>query len=223
VKGLRVLIGAPAVTAVAVGPLAAAASASPPPVTSYLALGDSLASGGGATAGHGHVDDVFNDESAVIPGLTLENLACSGDSTGRMIHGGLCKNHTTGTELGDAEVSLADHKGQVSFVTIDIGGDDVDGCGFDVTTIDPACVTAAMARTSSNMPIILGGLRQAGRSVPIVGMTYYDIALAAYVTGPPLFNGMTAQNHALARHSVKVLARTNHELTKIYHRYGAKV
>ncbi len=222
-KRIRILIGVTAATSLIVLAMAPAARASAPPVTYYLALGDSLATGGGATPGHGYVQDIFNAESASLPGLTLKNLACSGDSTGRMIHGGLCTNYVTGNQLGDAEQFLLDHKGQVSFITIDIGGDDVDGCGFGVTSINPACISAAMSRISSNLPVILSGLRQAGGNVPIIGMTYYDLALAAYVTGPPLFPGTTAQNQAMARQSVKFIDEINNELSSIYGQYGTAV
>ena len=71
-----------------------------PPTTYYLALGDSLSSGGGATAGHSYVDDVYAAEKVKIPGLQLANLGCAGDSTTEMIHGGNCTNYTTGTSLG---------------------------------------------------------------------------------------------------------------------------
>src|SRR5215469_12965827 len=76
------------------------------PTRYYVALGDSLATGGGATPGHGYVDDVFASAKRSIPGLSLENLACAGDSTTRMINGGLCHNYTTGNQLGDAKAFL---------------------------------------------------------------------------------------------------------------------
>jgi lysophospholipase L1-like esterase len=212
-----------AVTALPGGPLGSGARADASATPYYLALGDSLATGGGATAGESYVDDIFHVESSVVPGLQLENLACSGDSTGRMIDGGLCTNYTTGTQLGDAEAFLSDHPGQVSFVTIDVGGDDIDGCGFDVTAIDPTCVSAALSRIATNLPIIMAGLRQAGGSVPIVGMTYYDPSLAAYVTGAPLFPGTTSENRTLAHQSVAVLQKVNRELAGVYRKYGAKV
>src|ERR1700746_3670838 len=101
----------------------APAGATSPPTTYYVALGDSLSTGGGATPGHSYVNDVYVHEQAVIPGLQLENLSCAGASTTRMIHGGLCSNYTTGNQLGDAEAFLAAHVGAVKFVTIDVGGD----------------------------------------------------------------------------------------------------
>ena len=52
-----------------------------------------------------------------------------------MIHGGLCKNYTTSNQLGDAELFL----NAVAFVTIDVGGDDIDGCGI-TDAINPTCL-----------------------------------------------------------------------------------
>ena len=160
--------------------IAQGATTAQPPTTYYLALGDSLSTGVGATSGQGYVDDVYAAEKSIIPGLQLVNLGCAGDSSTRMIHGGLCHNYTTGNQLGDAEAFLASHKGTVKFVTIDIGGDDINGCA----PTNETCVQKGLQALTANMPIILGGLRAAGGNVPIVGMTYYDPWLAFTSTAP---------------------------------------
>jgi lysophospholipase L1-like esterase len=192
----------------------AAASPSVPTTRYYLALGDSLATGGGATPGHSYVDDVFGFTSASIPGLVLENLACAGDSTTRMINGGLCHNYQTGDQLGDAEAFLRAHRRQVAFVTIDVGGDDVDGC-WSTGTENATCVARGLAAINQNLRVIMKGLRVAGGRVPIVGMNYYDTILSFYLRG--------ATGQQIARQSVPVLLTLNHELARIYHRFGAKV
>ena len=171
--------------------IAQGATTTQPPTTYYLALGDSLSTGVGATSGQGYVDDVYATEKSIIPGLELENLGCAGDSSTRMIHGGLCHNYTTGNQLGDAEAFLASHKGTVKFVTIDIGGDDINGCA----PTNETCVQKGLQALTANMPIILGGLRAAGGNVPIVGMTYYDPWLALYLNGP---SGEQAATSSLA-------------------------
>jgi hypothetical protein len=180
----------------------------------YLALGDSLSTGGGATPGHGYVDDVFGFASRSIPDLTLENLGCGGDSTTRMISGGLCHSYATGTQLGDAEAFLVAHRHEMAFVTIDVGGDDIVGCALS-GTINPVCVQRALAAVQTNMQIILSGLRTAGGRVRIVGMTYYDPILAFWL------NGAAGQQTAVG--SVGVLLQLNRELTSAYRRFGAKV
>ncbi len=180
----------------------------------YLALGDSLSTGGGATPGNGYVNDVFASASRSIPNLTLVDLGCGGDSTARMIYGGLCHNYATGTQLGDAEAFLAAHRNEVAFITIDVGGDDIVGCGLSGTT-NPSCDQRALAQVQGNMSIILNGLRAAGGGVPIVGMTYYDPLLAFWL------QGTTGQQAALQ--SVGTLLQFNDELTSAYQHFGANV
>ncbi|HEY7440261.1 MAG TPA: GDSL-type esterase/lipase family protein [Acidimicrobiia bacterium] len=200
----------------------APARAATPAPTYYLALGDSLASGGGTPKGHAYVDDVYAREAQGIPGLQFENLSCGGDSTTRMIHGGLCTNYTTGNQLGDAEAFLAAHRGQISFVTIDVGGDDILGCAINKVTIDPACVTRALNAVKTNLPIILQGLfNAAGHHLHTVGMTYYDPILAAWVTGAPFFPG--TNNQALAIQSFSLLQQLNSELRTIYDTFNVRI
>ncbi len=169
------------------------------PTEYYLALGDSLAAGVGSNDGKGYVADVFANEARTVPGLVLENLACSGATTGSMIDGPGC-SYTTLTQLGDAEAFLEAHPGEVAFVTIDIGANDVDGCTSG-TTINQACVSQGLADVTTQLPEILSGLRAAGGSTPIVGMSYYDPFLAAWLLG--------SSGHALARQSVTLLDDLN--------------
>jgi GDSL-like Lipase/Acylhydrolase family len=131
-----------------------------------------------------------------------------------MINGGLCHNYATGNQLGDAEAFLRAHPRQVSFVTIDIGGDDIVGCGLS-GTINPTCVQRALGHVEANLPIIVKRLRAAGGRVPIVGMTYYDPLLAFYL------KGSTGQQ--TARESVAVLLALNHDLAKVYRQFGVKI
>jgi len=194
--------------------LAVGAGASSPPTTYYVALGDSLSTGGGATPGHSYVDDVYTHEESIIPGLQLENLGCAGDSTTRMIHGGNCTDYTTGNQLGDAEAFLASHVGEVKFVTIDIGGDDVDGCAPN-GVVNDTCVQKGLQAVATNMQTILAGLRAAGGNVPLVGMVYYDPWLAFYL------NGASGQQAATA--SLGLLHQLNSELRSAYKQYQARI
>jgi lysophospholipase L1-like esterase len=198
-----------------IGPLGAGASAgaASPPTTYYLALGDSLSTGGGATPGASYVDDIYAAEKSRIPGLQLVNLGCAGDSTTRMIHGGLC-TYTQGDQLGAAEAFLDSHVGSVKFVTIDVGGDDVDGCAPS-GTINETCIQNGLQAVKTNMPIILGGIRAAGGNVPIVGMSYYDPWLAFYL------HGASGQQAATA--SLGVLHQLNSDLRSSYKASKARV
>jgi len=196
-----------------IGPLGVTAGAAAPPTTYYLALGDSLSTGGGATSGASYVDDIYNKEKSLIPGLQLENLGCAGDSTTRMIHGGLC-TYAQGNQLGAAEAFLDSHVGSVKFVTIDVGGDDVDGCAPN-GAIEETCIQNGLQAVKANMQVILGGIRTAGGNVPIVGMSYYDPWLAFYL------HGASGQQAATA--SLDVLHQLNSELRTSFKEYHARI
>jgi lysophospholipase L1-like esterase len=182
----------------------------------YLALGDSLAAGVGSPDGKGYVADIEKLEAKKEAkkgskksgkksvNLVLETLGCSGATTGSMIDGPGC---TTGTQLGDAEAFLEAHPGQVAFVTIDIGANDVDGC-TEGTTINVTCVTDGLDAVTTNLPVILSGLRSAGGSTPIIGMSYYDPFLAAWLEG--------SSGQTLAKESVTLLDDLNGILASDY-------
>jgi lysophospholipase L1-like esterase len=177
----------------------AAPAAKTAPTQYYLALGDSLAAGVGSPDGKGYVADILAKEKKKHRGLVLENLSCSGATTVSMIDGPGC-SYTTGTQLGDAEAFLEAHDGQVAFITIDIGANDVDGCTSG-TTINQGCVTNGMNAITANLPVILSGLSAAGGSTPIVGMSYYDPFLAAWLLG--------TSGQSLAEQSVTLLDDLN--------------
>jgi lysophospholipase L1-like esterase len=176
------------------------------PAEYYLALGDSLAAGIGSNDGKGYVADILAKEQKSHPGLVLENLSCSGATTTSMIDGPGC-SYATKTQLGDAEAFLAAHSGQVAFITIDIGGNDVDGCTSG-TTINEACVTSGLNTVTANLPTILSGLSSAGGTTPIVGMSYYDPFLAGWLLG--------TSGESFARQSVTLLDDLNNLLQSDY-------
>src|SRR5579872_6728934 len=90
----------------------------------YLALGDSLAIGfqptvtGGHATNQGYVDDIYAVARLRVPGLQLKKLGCSGETSYTMIHGGSCRNYTTGNQLNDAIAFLQSH--HVAFITLDV-------------------------------------------------------------------------------------------------------
>jgi lysophospholipase L1-like esterase len=157
---------------------AAPADAASKSASYYLSLGDSLAQGfqpiGGphtnsAAVGYsqGYADQLFKlARDGGRDRLGLVKLGCGGESTATMIEDSRC-TYDTGSQLGDAVEFLDAHPGEVAFITIDLGANDVfEDCGGD-----PSCFIPQIA---TNLPIILDTLRDhAGPGVPIVGMNYY--------------------------------------------------
>jgi len=185
----------------------------------YLALGDSLAFGyqpvDRTDAGHhGYVDQLFAAQQATYHDLSLVNLACPGETTTTMVSGGRCAIYPDGSQLQQAVNFLKAHRGHVAFATIDIGGNDIDGCAT-ATGINATCIAAGFASTETNLPAIMTALRAASPDTQWVGMNYYDPFLAAALQGP---SGV-----ALANQSVALLVSYNAELAQIYGGFGVPV
>lgn len=176
----------------------------------YLALGDSLAIGvqpardGSLTpTNQGYVDDLYAFYRLRNHALQVAKLGCSGETTSTMITGlGPCV-YASGSQLSEAVAFLQTHR--VGLITLDIGGNNLLQCLNLSAAIDPLCVSAETATAANDLATILGALRAAAPSVPLVGMNYYDPFLAAWVLGPngPAFAAASLQattvfNHALA-------------------------
>ena len=89
---------AAAVTACSGGGPTARPAATAVPVTYYLALGDSLsqgvqpdAAGASVETGQGYPDQLYAMLHRSQPALRLVKLGCPGETTGSMIHGGICR------------------------------------------------------------------------------------------------------------------------------------
>jgi lysophospholipase L1-like esterase len=185
-----------------------------PPAEYYMSLGASLVTGVGSTGGADYVNDLLAYAQPRIPGLQVNNLGCSGETTTTMLHGGICKNYTTGSQLGDAEAFLKAHAGHVAFVTIDVGADDVLG-GAPGGVINQSCFESGLTRVEANLPQIVSGLRAASSTVPIVGMTYYDPFLEFWLTG--------TSGEQAARMSVPLVEQLNSYLSSLYASNGVAV
>jgi lysophospholipase L1-like esterase len=184
-----------------------AAVAAATPTEYYVAMGDSLGAGTGASVpANDYVNVLYTHELALHPGLQVMNLSCGGATTGSVINGPGC-SYTTGTQLGDAEAFLRVHAGQIAFLTIDIGGNDVDGCD-GATGINAACVSSGVANVSKNLPVILAGLRAADPGLAIYGMDYYDPFLSSWLTG--------TTGQSVAQQSESVTVEFNTLLGQIY-------
>ena len=158
----------------------------------YLALGDSLGVGVGASdpATLGYVP-LFRDFLESKKGLDkkgtelfLNNLSIGGATSSSLIL----------QQLSPAVAELEDRNGDknkkndVEVVTVDIGGNDVLGllgvCAGGVTPTCAAAITSTFATFSANFDFILDELRTAaGPGTTIMVMTYYN---ALEATGCPL-------------------------------------
>jgi lysophospholipase L1-like esterase len=225
------LLAALAVVLLAIG-LAPTASASSAPVY-YVALGDSLAAGvqplpessdntlmapNGTRPGY--VDLIYAAERAEVPNLHLRNFGCPGATTRSIISGGstdLNCGYGTGSQLDTAVDFLQAHPGEIAFITIDIGANDLAPC-FVALDFSSDCLNTGgfqpLSAVTANLQTILAQLRAAaGSGVPIVGMNYYDPFLGFWVFGAP----------GLAVPSVEFIVGLNDALEGVYQAAGAPV
>jgi lysophospholipase L1-like esterase len=162
---LAFVVGALAATA----PGAAAASKA----TYYVSVGDSLAQGyqpiGGPLSplgvdgyAQGYANQLFKAVRGRYEQLQLVKLGCGGETTRTMVLGAVWCGFPAGSQVAQAEAFLNAHRGEIAFVTIDVGANDTFEYGDQAV---PTILTY--------LPQILGRLRAAaGPGVPIIGMSY---------------------------------------------------
>jgi lysophospholipase L1-like esterase len=180
--------------------LAPAAAAGQPPKRLYVSLGDSYASGWQPT-GVGQGRNTRNGFAYQVPALAarrgyrlvLVNFGCGGATTTSLIERIGCPPVALGpggrayprrTQLAAAERFLRAHRRRTALVSVSIGGNDVTNCA---RMADPvSCVATAATTIRRNVTTIARRLRRAaGRRVRIVGTTYPDVLLGAWVSGDP--------------------------------------
>ena len=192
----------------------------------YLSLGDSLAQGVQPNAqgvsmetNQGYPDQLFTALHMGNPTLKLVKLGCPGETTVTMIDGGIC-SYSTGSQLKQAVAFLAQHKGHVQLVTIDIGANDLNPC-LALPTINKiaACLVKVFPLIQANLEKIMNALTTASGSgpvPPIIGMTYYDPELANWLKGTPAAK-------QLAQASIALAQGFGNLLSGVYTHFGAKV
>ena len=185
----------------------------------YVALGDSLARGAQPNAqgktlptDQGYANDIYAFAKKKVPGLKglkLEELGCLGETTTTMMNGGICK-YSAGSQLKAALKFIHEHKGQIAFITLDIGANDIDNCVSSTGTIDFACISTGTNTIKANLPVIAQKLRHAaGSKVKIAGMTYYDPFLADWLTGTT--GQMTAGDSVLLAKTINQTFTTDYQ------------
>jgi lysophospholipase L1-like esterase len=184
----------------------------------YLALGDSLAWGYQPVRpldrAEGYVFQLHAALRRNDPSLELANIACPGETTRTLLTGGHCDYAGAGSQLDAAEAFLRKHRGHVSLVTIDIGGNDLNNCVRN-STVDPQCVLSALVTIAVNVAKTVTRLRLAAPLVRMAAMTYYDPYLAAYLLGP--------EGRPLAQRSLLVIKQLNAVLATVYSIAGFRV
>ena len=169
----------------------------------YLSLGDSLAVGfqPNGDVGHGYAEQLHTMLAATDSKIDLVKLGCGGESTAGMRFGAqppttvlscaVPHRYPKGTQLAEAVGFLHAHKDKVALVTIDIGANDLSRVNAQGNVVNcllqPAGCAAQVGALEQNLAAILAELKSAaGRDVPIVGMTYFDVFAPLCVSNPSL-------------------------------------
>jgi lysophospholipase L1-like esterase len=192
--------------------------AAPPPASSstkaaeqqvYVSIGDSYATG----FGPGGTGESFAQIVARQSGLKLINLACNGATSADLAAKPACGADAGGKTQLDAAVEAL-KGGKTGLVTVVIGGNDLAPCALSQQPLD--CATRTVADIQTNVAGTLSELREAAPDVKIVGLTYPDVFLGAWVN-PSFPNGKN-----LAQLSVTMFQDFNTKLAAQYGRFGAK-
>jgi lysophospholipase L1-like esterase len=161
----------------------------------YVSLGDSYATGyrpaeDGAPAGS--TREGFADLVAARSNLSLVNVACSGATSTSLRDEPGCPEFNRAldapdpagrTQLDAAVATLRAHQGRVGLVTVVIGGNDLAPCARSSETFEAlACASDAVSAVRANLATVLPVLREAAGDARIVGLTYPDVFLGAWVS-----------------------------------------
>jgi lysophospholipase L1-like esterase len=203
-----VLIGAP-------GPVWATSE-----TTYYVSLGDSAAAGFQPTGqdDRGYADQLYERVAPDYHDLRLLKLGCPGETSASLISGieSPC-TYPARSQLAEATRFLLAHRNQITFITINIGVNDVvEACMNPVTGIlDLACVQGKMPEVQANLAFTLKTLRTAAPDVPVAGMSYWNPFLGYWT-----FNRF---GHAVASIDNRSMQAMNADLVFTYQDEGALV
>ncbi|MFI6096039.1 SGNH/GDSL hydrolase family protein [Lentzea sp. NPDC051213] len=176
----------------------------------YVSVGDSYAT----AAGPNGTGESFAQIVARQSGLQLVNLACNGATSADLLSGEACEPDAGGRPQVDEAVDTL-RSGQVGLVTMVIGSNDLlEPCAVAEVPFD--CATSAIADTRTNIATALTRFREVAPNVQIVGLSYPDVFLGAWVN-PAHPNG-----EDLARTSVPLYEDFNREIAAEYAKFGAK-
>ena len=174
----------------------------------HLSLGDSYATGYGPDG----TGQSFAHLVAEQSNLKLINLACNGATSADLATKPACGPDAKGKTQVDAAVEAL-RGSKVGLVTMVIGGNDLAPCAVSQQPLQ--CATTTVAGIKTNVAATLTKLRAASPDVKIVGLTYPDIFLGAWVN-PSFPNGKN-----IATLSVRMFQNFNTEITAEYAKFGA--
>lgn len=187
---------APASTSAPTSPRVSTSAPAPDRIASadqlFVSIGDSYAAGyqptargKGSTTRNGFAYQAVTAAKAKGYNFSLVNFGCSGATTRSVLEKAGCAAKNLGpgaasyspkTQAAAAQAFLRAHRGKVGLITVAVGGNDISSCSdaADAT----ACVSATLGRVTTNLDILLKGLRAAaGPATRIVGITYPDVFL----------------------------------------------
>jgi lysophospholipase L1-like esterase len=174
-------------TMLATAPIAWAGPAGASDAAFYVSVGDSAAVGEqptGETA-NGYADQLYRRIKSTSPELQLVKLGCSGETAASLISGRQSPcDYPAGSQLDEATTFLQDHPGQIAFITINVGVNDVLNNCMVMIVINPVCVYTTMPEVQANLASILRALQTAAPGVPIAGMSYWDPFLGSWTFDP---------------------------------------
>jgi lysophospholipase L1-like esterase len=165
----------------------------------YVSIGDSYAAGyqpsatggTGVTSTAGFVYQLAKEATIHGSKLDVVNFACSGATTTSLLQQNGCGpgrlgpgavNYATTTQAKAAIDFITAHRKDVGLVSVSISGNDVTACGAVPAASVASCLTTALVKVKANLHTLLTELRAAtGTDIPIVGVTYPDVILGAYV------------------------------------------
>ncbi|WP_157984909.1 SGNH/GDSL hydrolase family protein [Lentzea terrae] len=191
-------------------PAPTSSSAQPPAEQQvHVSIGDSYATG----LGPGGTSASFARIVAEKSGRKLINLACNGATSADLATKPACGPDAGGKTQLDAAVGAVRGR-KAGLVTVVIGGNDLAPCAISQDPLH--CATTTVAGVRNNVAAALAELREAAPDVQIVGLTYPDVFLGAWVN-PSFPNGKN-----IAQLSVPMFQDFNGTIAAVYAKFGAK-
>jgi lysophospholipase L1-like esterase len=129
---------------------------------------------------NGYANDLDTKLATEGSPLTLDNIACPGETIQTFVNGGDACSATV-SQLSRAESFLRDNFEETGVVTIDVGFNNIRPC-LQFASVEWSCVSESVALIKKDLPQALSGLETAaGPGVVFVGVPYGDPYLGHYL------------------------------------------